>query len=151
VPDWKSGPFQALEIDMAGGGSGIQPLVATGVPGHADLLAIEWLPHNTARLLLDHWSHAIYSSPTFSWDPQRMHRLKLTLPSFGALDGPSDSPNTGKLSIEVDGRALWEDNVLFYGARSSTFSFGKNTVGSSIALPALECRLGDIRQVFGGK
>jgi putative flippase GtrA len=151
VPDWKSGPFKTLEIDLAGRGSGIQPLVVTGVPGSADLLAIEWLPNNTARLLLDHWSHAIYSSPTFSWESQRMHHLRITLPSFEALDGPADSPGIGMLSIEADGRPLWDENVLFYRAPSSTFAFGKNTVGSSIALPALDCRLGDIRQGFGGK
>jgi hypothetical protein len=149
VPVWKPGPFRSLELDLVGRGSGVEPLAVTGVPGRADLLAIEWLPGNQARLLLDHWSHRGFSSGEFAWTPEKMHHLKLTLPSFAALDDPSVSSGTGNLKAEVDGTAVWELPVPFYGAGSATFAFGKNAVGSSIALPSISCRLGDIRQDFG--
>jgi putative flippase GtrA len=151
VPDWEPRAFQSLELDLVGRGSGVQPLAVTGVSGRADLLAIEWLPRKRARLLLDHWSHPGFSSPDFDWGPDRMHHLKLTLPSFAALDDPSISSGTGRLRAEVDGVLIWKETVPFYGAGSATFAFGKNTVGSSIAVPVLDCRLGDIRQDFGMK
>jgi putative flippase GtrA len=146
VPDWKPGPFEALELDLLGRGSGIEPIEVTGVPGRADLLAIEWLPGNQARLLLDHWSHAAFSSRAFPWNAERMHHIKVILPSFAALDNPGISSGTGKLIAEVDGTVVWEELVPFYGAKSETFSFGSNTVGSSMAVPVISCRLGDIRQ-----
>jgi hypothetical protein len=151
VPDWKAAPFEALELDLVGRGTGVEPLVVTGVPGRADLLAIEWLPNDKARLLMDHWSHEAYLSREFAWSPGTMHHLRLVLPSFAALDNPTITTGTGKLSAEVDGVLVWEQQVPYYGASSATFAFGKNTVGSSIAVPAIECRLGDIRQDFGKK
>ncbi len=151
VPDWKPGAFEALELDLAGRGSGIEPIVVTGVPGRADLLAIEWLPGNRARLILDHWSHAGFLSRVFAWTPDQMHHLKLVLPSFVGLDKLGLPSGTGALHVEVDGVAVWEGEVPFYGADSATFAFGKNTVGSSIALLAIGCRLGDIRQDFRKK
>ena len=149
VPDWKPGPFTSLDLDLVGRGSGVEPLVETGVAGRADLLAIEWLPGNKARLILDHWSHAGFSSPQFSWTPERMHHLRMVLPSFAALDGPAMSSGSGELTAAVDGALIWEAQVPFYGAPSATFVFGRNSVGSSVALPAIGCRLGDIRQGYG--
>jgi putative flippase GtrA len=149
IPDVRTGSFDSLELDLAGKGSGTEPLAVTGIAGRADLLAIEWLPDNKARLLLDHWSHAGFSSRSFSWDPAKMHHLRLTLPSFSALGSSATASGTGMLKAEVDGAVVWEERVPFYGAAAESFAFGKNTVGSSIALPSNECRLGDIRQVVG--
>jgi hypothetical protein len=149
VPDWKPGPFTSLDVDLVGRGSGVEPLVATGVAGSADLLAIEWLPDNQARLILDHWSHAGFYSPRFTWTPERMHHLRLVLPSLAALDGRVPSSGSGKLEVEVDGVRIWDEQVPYYGAPSATFAFGRNSVGSSVALSALGPRLGDIRQGFG--
>ncbi len=149
VPDWKPGPFEALALDLAGRGAGVEPIAVTGVAGRADLLAIEWLPGNQARLMLDHWSHSGFASRPFPWDPDRMHHLRLGLPSFAALDKPGITAASGGLKAEVDGVVVWEETVPFYGAKSTTFAFGKNTVGSSMALQSLGCRLGDIRQDFG--
>jgi putative flippase GtrA len=146
IPDWKPGPFEALELDLLGRGSGTEPIEVTGVPGRADLLAVEWLPGNQARLLLDHWSHAAFSSRAFPWSADRMHHIKVILPSFAALDDAAISSGTGMVIAEVDGAVVWEERVPFYGAKSETFAFGRNTVGSSMALPTISCRLGDIRQ-----
>lgn len=148
IPNWKPGPFESLELDLTGRGSGTEPIVATGVAGKADVLGIEWLPGNRARLLLDHWSHGAYSSPVFDWRPELMHHLKLTLPSFAALDNPGVTKGTGLLRVELDGTLIWEEPVLFYGAPSATLTYGRNTVGSSMTTPSLGCRLGDIRQDF---
>jgi len=149
VPDWKAGPFKTLELDLQGRGNGVEPVASTGVPGRADVLAIEWLPQNEARLLLDHWSHAGFSSGAFPWDPALMHHLRVTLPAFADLDKPGIDVGKGILRAEVDGVLVWEAEVPFYGATSASFAFGKNTVGSSIAQPSLGCRLGDIRQDLG--
>jgi hypothetical protein len=149
VPDWKAGAFTSLDLDLVGRGAGVEPIVATGVAGSADLLAIEWLPDNKARLILDHWSHSGFFSRQFSWAPERMHHLRLVLPSFAALDAKGTSSGIGKLEVEVDGVPVWEAQVPYYTAPSATFAFGRNSVGSSVALPALGCRLGDIRQGYG--
>jgi hypothetical protein len=73
----------------------------------------------------------------------------MVLPSFAALDGPAMSSGSGELTAAVDGALIWEAQVPFYGAPSATFVFGRNSVGSSVALPAIGCRLGDIRQGYG--
>jgi putative flippase GtrA len=148
LPDWRPGPFRTLEADLTGRGTGIEPVVTTGVTGSADVLAIEWLPHNRARLLLDHWSHAAYSSREFAWNPELMHHLKLTLPSFAALDSVAKHSGHGVLTAEVDGLTVWTEDVPCYAAPSSTATFGRNTVGSSMATPELSCTLGDVRQDF---
>jgi putative flippase GtrA len=150
VPDWRKGPFTSLELDLTGRGSGIEPLFCTGVPGRADLLAIEWLPNNRARLLLDHWSHGAYVGRDFSWSPELMHHLKLTLPALPALDRPGVDVGTGVLRAEVDGALVWQEEVPFFGAPSSSAVFGKNPVGSSMARQELSCTVGDIRQDAGG-
>ena len=123
----------------------------TGSSGRADLLAIEWLPNDRARLLLDHWSHGAFTSREFEWKVGPMHHLRLTLPSFAALDKAGMDAGSGTLRAEVDGALVWEEEVPFYGAPSSTAVFGKNTVGSSMAKTALSCTLGDIRQEFPSK
>jgi len=151
VPDWSPRAFTSLELDLTGRGLGIEPLVATGSSGRADLLAIEWLPNNRARLLLDHWSHGAYVGGAFEWTAERMHHLKLTLPSFAALGNPSIDTGRGTLRAEVDGVLVWKEEVPFYGAAASTAVFGQNSVGSSMAKTTLGCVVGDIRQDFAGK
>jgi len=151
IPDWKQSPFKTLELDLEGRGSGIEPIVGTGITGKADLLAIEWLPGNRARLLLDHWSYPAFASRPFDWDPEKMHHLKVTLPSFASLD--KQGPETGKGTAEaaVDGVSVWQAEVPFYSARSDSLSFGRNAVGSSLTVPALKCLLGDVRQIYGDR
>jgi putative flippase GtrA len=151
LSDWRPGPFRTLEADLTGHGKGIEPVITTGVTGSADVLAIEWLPHDRARLLLDHWSHAAYSSHDFPWNPKLMHHLKLTLPSLAALDSMAEHGGHGVLTADVDGVNVWTEDVPYYSASSSTATFGRNTVGSSMAAPELSCTLGDLRQDFSGR
>ena len=80
-----------------------------------------------------------------------MHHLRLVLPSFAALGSPDDASGTGFLAADVDGRPVWREKVAFYAAPVTTLAFGKNTVGSSVAEPVLNCTLGDLRQDFGGR
>lgn len=150
VRNWTGGPFKSLEVDVTGAGAGVEPLVSVGVPGKADVLAIQWLPGHRARLLLDHWSHEAFEGPSFDWRPELMHHLSIIMPGFATLDGPTEAGGTGWLDVQVDGSTRWREAVPFYGARSSTLVFGRNPAGSSLAGQALECTLGDIRQVGPG-
>jgi hypothetical protein len=146
-PSWHKGPFKTLDLYLGGRGEGSQPLVATGPTGRADTLAIVWLPDNKARLVYDHWGSGSFTSRNFAWDADQLHHLQVEAPSFGTLDKPVQGDGKAKLRVTVDGHAVVDDPVEYFDAPSSTFYFGKNVAGSSVAGSSLDLYLGDIRQV----
>jgi hypothetical protein len=147
APVWRTGPFKAVEMDIAGRGAGNEPLLATGESGYADTLAISWLPGNRAQLLYDHWGWSLHSSGEFDWDPAKMHHLRIELPSLAALDAPDNKGAlAGRLRAEVDGTVVWDSKVPYYPAASKTFSFARNKAGSSVSSESLSLFIGDVRQ-----
>jgi putative flippase GtrA len=151
LPLWKTGAFKSLELDLEGMGSGVEPIVTTGLSGKTDSMAIEWLPGDHARLVLNHSGNAPLSSREFAWSPETIHHLKLTLPGFSALDAREVSSGTGVLRAVVDGAVAWEVEVPFFGADSPTIAFGTNTSVTSHSSLATTWRLGDIHQDFAQK
>jgi putative flippase GtrA len=144
---WLPGAFGAVELDLAGRGEGSEPLVATGPPGLAGTLAVEWLPGGRARLAYDHWgAAAVYSAP-FDWSVDRIHTVRLELPSFPRLDSRSPANSgTGRLIAQLDGRGIWDETVQYNVARSDTLAIGRNAAGSTMAAPRLTCVVVDVRQ-----
>jgi putative flippase GtrA len=151
APTWRPGPFGALEIDLCGRGAGAEPLVATGTVGLADTLAVQWLSGGQARLIYDHWGQSAVFSPAFEWSADRIHTVRVELPSFSRLDSRSP-PNSGKggLAVEIDGRPVWDAMVQFNVARSDTVAIGRNVAGSSMAAPRLSGVMADVRQLDPG-
>jgi hypothetical protein len=144
---WKPGPFADLSVRLLDRGTGPEPLLATGVAGAANTLAIEWLPEGRARLVYDHWGYGVYKSPEFAWAPGGEHALDIAWPAFAQLDAAKNPPiQHGRLGVRLDGRELWAEEVPFYVADSATVVVGKNTAGSSVAGPALSSIVVDLRQ-----
>ena len=144
---WRPGAFGALEMDLAGRGSGLEPLVATGPSGFADTLAFEWLSGDQARLVYDHWGMGASYSPPFDWSSGRIHTLRVEMPSFSRLDAraPANS-GAGRVRAQLDGRTIWEASVQFYVVRSDTLAIGRNPAGSTLGGRSLSCVVADVRQ-----
>jgi putative flippase GtrA len=148
---WRRGPFGALELDLAGRGTGSEPLVVTGRRGRADTLAVEWLRPGQARLIYDHWGIGETQSATFDWDPAVMHTIRIQMPSFAHLDQESRSDSvSGRIRADVDGHSIWDAPVQCYVVPSETLAFGRNTAGSTVAASILGCVIVDARQVEQG-
>jgi putative flippase GtrA len=148
---WRTGPFDALELDVCGRGDGAEPLAATGTVGLADTLAVQWLSAGQARLIYDHWGQSAAFSPPFGWNAGGIHTVRLELPSFSRLDSArmADSAK-GRLKAQLDGRTVWDIPVQYNVARSDSLAVGRNVAGSSMAAPRLSCVVADIRQVVQG-
>jgi len=147
LPAWRSGPFEAVTIQAVDRGTGTEPLLATGVAGAANTLAIEWLPGAKARLIYDHWSYASSKSPEFEWLPGVAHTFDVEWPAFARLDAAKTSPiQRGQLRVQLDGRAIWDAEMPFYVADSGTVVVGKNVAGSSVASPALTSVVLEVKQ-----
>jgi hypothetical protein len=147
IPYPGPGPFEELQVDLIGRGTGVEPLAVTGVPGKADLLAIEWLPRGRARFILDHWAYPATRSQEFDWDGTHVHHIAVRLPSFAALGRGISGPQSGPVSAEVDGKSVWSTEARFYPAAADSFAFGENSVGSSVALQSLSCVLCDLEKI----
>ncbi len=144
---WRTGPFTSLEMDLGGRGQGTEPVLATGVRGRADLLAIEWLPNSSARLLYDHWGLVPISSDAFEWKDSPIHRVQLEMPSLPALDsGHGSVGDAGPLKVSVDGEVVWAANVPFFCAASDSVSLCQNSSGFSTAATELSCAVIGLRQ-----
>jgi hypothetical protein len=148
APLWRKGPFSAVELQLGGRGEGREPLVATGVAAHADTVAIEWLGNSRARLLYDHWGDEIRASEPFAWEDSDLKSVRIEMPSFGALDATGKAGGENRLRVRVDGVAVWDTTVPFFGAGSETVSIGKNARGSSTASAELSAVVVGVQQVF---
>lgn len=144
---WRVGPFQALELVIGGRGEGAEPLVATGVTGAADTLAVEWLAGGQARLIYDHWSAPAIKSDPFQWPENTAHSLRLEMPSFAALDsGNTGIERAGALRVWVDGRLVWDTNATFWTASPDSVVLARNRVGASVAGERLRAVVLDVEQ-----
>jgi putative flippase GtrA len=146
-PAWQAGPFEELRVSLIGQGTGSEPLVATGVAGAANTLAIEWRAGGKARLIYDHWGYEARQSAEFDWPVDTENTLSIELPAFPQLDAAKTPPvQEGRLCVRLEGRVLWEQNVPFHVADANTVVVGKNVAGSSVAGPQLTSLILDLAQ-----
>ncbi len=144
---WQKGPFAGLRIKMLDRGTGMEPVLATGVAGAADTLAIDWRGEGKARLIYDHWGYGSRESPEFAWVAGGVHALEVEWPALARLDAAKNPPiQQGRLHVRLDGRDLWDETVPFYVADSSTVVVGKNPAGSSVAGQTLSSIILDLEQ-----
>jgi hypothetical protein len=145
---WRSGPFSAVELDLAGRGEGMEPLVATGDPGQSDTLSIDWLRGNRARLVYEHAGDAARASQPFAWADRRIHVLRAGMPSLRALDakGPP-SGHEGVLRIDLDGARVWESSIPYYLAPSGSVSVGAGAANAPEAADEHSSVVADLRQI----
>jgi hypothetical protein len=148
IPAWRGGPFAALELDLAGHGDGTEPLLATGLKGRSDTLAIEWLPGERARLQYGHSGQKVVASPVFPWPDRRIHTLKAEIPSLRSLDLKEGARGAdGMLRVDIDGERVWEMRVPFHAASSDSVAVGRNGAQASFAATDLHCVVIGLRQV----
>ena len=146
-PPWRLGRFAGVDLLLGGRGGGTEPLATTGASGRADTLAVRWLAGERAQLIYDHWGHAVLVSDVFEWPDGQARRVRLEMPSFGALDGPEiGGAKRGNLKVALDERVVWALEVPFYGARSTEVVLARNTVGSSVAAEKLSAVVLEIEQ-----
>jgi hypothetical protein len=120
-------------------------LVSTGHAGRADLLGIEWLPGNQARLIYDHWGHPLRESAPFAWDGTAGRTLRIAMPSLPLLGQPA-AEQDGPLRVQVDGALVWAAQVPSYGAPAAEVAIGRNPAGFSSAFAELHAAVLDIAQ-----
>ena len=120
-PVWHSGPFGAIEMFLAGRGRGVEPLLSTGAPGRDELLEVEWLPGERARLSYAHVRKSWVTSPVFAWPAAGVHRLHLVAPALAALDAPGGLA-TGSLRVDLYGNNVWTASVPYFPAFSDSLT-----------------------------
>jgi len=146
-PSWRSGPYAAGEMDIAGKGKGSEPLAASGSAGKSDTLAIRWLEDGRAQILYEHSGAPVRESGPFGWDPGKVHHLRLAIPSLKALDSDAAKPGgIGRMTIDVDGARVWEADVPYHIAPASSVSIGRNSGESASTGPILSCVVLDLKQ-----
>jgi len=145
---WRKGPFSALELEIGGRGDGCEPLVATGAFGRSDTLAIDWLGNHKARLVYDHSGQASRASSLFGWRDAAPTRVRVEMPSFGALGGAGAAAGEGRLGASVDGHAVWDTRVPYFGAASESVSVGRNRAKCPSAGEELTAVVIDLHQVL---
>jgi len=133
--EWNPGPMRAVSLLLACEPQAVPaPVLASGVSGRADILALQWRPNGRARLVYDHWGFASATSPEFPWRADRAHRLEVETPALGVLDRvPAGSEGRGRLRVWVDGELAWETEVAFHSPGVDTVRIGGNDVGASTA------------------
>ena len=108
---WRAGPFAAVDMDLAGRGSGAEPLVSTGSLGKSDTLAVVWMGAGRAQLLYDHSGEPPRKSGVFDWPGGRILRFHAELPALSALDSRDARPaGQGRARVDLDGRRVWEED-----------------------------------------
>ena len=142
---WRPGPFAAIELQLAGRGTGSEPLVASGHRGRADTLAVAWLSGDRAQILYDHSGEPVRKSRVFEWPDGRLVQLRAELPSLSALDSP-DALGRGTVRIDLNSRRVWEEKVPFYPAPSASVAVGRNAAASPAAGDELTCVVADLSQ-----
>ncbi len=145
---WRDEPFEALEIDLGGRGSGTEPLVGSGSNGRSDTLAIEWSQGGRARLLYEHSGTPVKASQPFDWPEATVRTVRVEMPSF-RVPGSRQPPGSlnGILGVKVDGAAVWQERVPFFASPQSSIAVGRNPAKAGFALPELTTAVLDVRQV----
>jgi hypothetical protein len=134
-------------MDLAGRGSGAEPLLSTGGPGKSDTLAVVWIGAGRAQLLYDHSGEPPRKSRVFDWPDGRILRLHAELPALSALDSRDAAPaGQGPARVDLDGRSVWEEKVPFFRAPSSSVAVGRNAAASPTAGDELTCVVADLSQ-----
>jgi hypothetical protein len=68
------------------------------------------------------------------------------MPSLGTLES-GKTGGEGRLKAWVDGAAVWDTSVPFFGATSGTVSVGRNSSGCDSVSAELSSVVVDLRQV----
>ncbi len=144
-PPWRLEAFRTVQLVLGGRGEAAEPLVSTGRTGRADLLGIEWLPGNQARLIYDHWGQPLRASSPFAWDGAASRTLRIEMPSLPLLGQPAAAQD-GPLRVEVDGAVVWAAPVPCFGAQAAEVVVGRNPAGFSSAFAELHAAVLDIAQ-----
>lgn len=111
------------------------PMLASGVPGHGNLLLMEILPDRKFRFDIDQWGSGLSSSPTFTELKSGQHLLEIFAGPQVALHSfpPGSGINSGKVSSSSSRFNVWLDGVLVWttSIESHRDSYGWVAIGSN--------------------
>lgn len=107
-----------------------EPLVVIGETGKADFLIIEYLADGRVRFALDHWGKAIRFSSPFELVGGREYRLGIAHPGLNS-NSLSHGPVSGRLTVRVDDRVVWDEAVVLYPGGDEDVYLGANLIGGS--------------------
>lgn len=116
-----------------------EPLLVTGIPEHGDLLCIEYLGADRARLFVDHWNVGLVRSEPFEIGPGQ-HQALICM---GSLLPPDATPLMtsfdelkrlrDRVIVEWDGKVVANLRTGLYPAGHETIRVGKNLIGGTTA------------------
>jgi hypothetical protein len=149
LPEWRKGPFSAIDLELGGRGNACEPLVATGTSGRSDTVAIEWLERSQARLVYRHWGLDALVSEPFGWAENELKNVRVEMPSFAALDRPGTATGGGRLRVWVNEKPTWDIQVPFFAAASDSVAIGRNPSGCTAVGVDLTSVVIDARQKSG--
>ncbi len=145
-------PQLSLRIEFPPGVPGTaEPLVATGVRGSGDLLAVRYLDAATGVLVYDAWGVGGPVSAPFALESGKPRELQLALPTFAVITGPKPRDQR-PLRVVLDGRTLLDSPVFYHRRFPPDIAFGTNPLGGTVAGAAFRGRLAltDGRTLHGG-
>lgn len=114
-----------------------EPLVCSGAPGRGDLVYVRYEAPDRISLGYDHWSAGGPRSASCRVDPRAVQTIEV---DFGALHpgaaahGGGDS--RGRLTLELNGRKVLDQEVAFYSSDPQAVSVGFNPIQASTAGPS---------------
>jgi hypothetical protein len=145
-------PTLTVRVEFPAGVPGTaEPLVATGVRGSGDLLAVRYLDAATGVLVYDAWGVGGPVSAPFALESGKPRELQLELPTFAIVTGPKPRDRR-PLRAVLDGRPLLDAPVAYHRRAPADLAFGTNPIGGTVATAAFRGRLTlpDGRELRGG-
>jgi hypothetical protein len=136
------GPVDRLQLRVrfpSGRAGQTEPLLTTGAPARADVVAVTYVDDGHVRFSLDHWGAPLRSSPLVPLDYGRPHLVDLELaslpaPAPGATRAERATASAGPgapFRLWLDGKVVFETTSDFFPAGPDEIHVGSNPVGAT--------------------
>ncbi|HEY1109749.1 MAG TPA: hypothetical protein VGE76_13970, partial [Opitutaceae bacterium] len=103
----------------------VEPLLATGSYGQADLLGVHYLSETTGEFVYDSWGAGRTRSQPFPLAPGTAHALGIEMPSLAAVEKDGDD---GLVRVVLDGREVMSARCHYYRRDAADVFFTLNPV-----------------------
>ncbi len=128
-----------------------EPLITTGIEGHADFLAVRYLDEENAVLFYDVWGMGGPTSAPFALRSGERRRLTVEMPTLAHI-ARYRSHEQRPLRVTLDGAVLLEAPVYFHLRAPAQISFAINPAKGDLVRESFRGRLlaPDGRALSGG-
>lgn len=119
-----------------------EPIIASGVSGHGNLLFLEVMEPGAVRFGLDQWGYGAVHSPTIKLAPHTPHQLEVFIgpqvvrrmpKAERAAGGAALKKSAGLMRVWLDGRPIWTTPILINKQSYDFVTVGHNLQGFSSA------------------